>query len=168
MAKVRFISDLHLGHKSICNFAGHARGDCRNVDEHDEWIVKQWNSVVSKNDLVWVLGDVAFNKHKLPLLNRMKGNKHLILGNHDKFSLDMYRPYFNRIHGFQKYKGIWLSHAPIHSQELRGLPNVHGHLHLDKVNDPRYLCVSVEHVHGRPISFDEIKIILGGVNGENS
>lgn len=157
MSTVRFIGDLHLGHKSIANFSGKERGGITNVDEHDKWIIERWNSVVSKNDLVWVLGDVCMDKTKLHLLKKMKGNKHLILGNHDEFSLDTYKPYFNLIHGFLRYKGLWLSHPPIHSDELRGKVNVHGHVHNNPIKDSRYICVSVEQVQGLPISLEEIR-----------
>lgn len=157
MGTVRFIGDLHIGHKNIANFSGAERGGITNVDEHDAWIVEQWNSVCLKNDLVWVLGDVCMDKSRLPLLKKMKGNKHLILGNHDEFALDVYKPYFNKIHGFVRYKGMWLSHAPVHPQELRGKVNVHGHTHKILVPDERYICVSVEQVNGKPISLEELK-----------
>lgn len=157
MSLVRFIGDLHLGHKNIIKFSSAERGNVTNIDEHDAWIVAQWNKAVSKNDLVWVLGDVCMDKEKLPLLKKMKGNKHLILGNHDEFTLDVYKPYFNKIHGFVRYKGTWLSHAPIHPQELRGKINIHGHNHNKIVPDSRYVCVSVEQVNGMPITFEEIR-----------
>jgi len=167
MSKVRFIGDLHLGHNSIPKFSGPQRGGITTVEEHDAWIVQQWNSVCSKNDLIWVLGDACFDKTKLPLLKKMKGSKHLILGNHDEFSLEAYAPYFNKIHGFVKYKSLWLSHAPIHPDELRGKINVHGHTHnhvmmihddhrCQDMPDPRYVCVSVEQVNGQPIEIDEV------------
>ena len=57
MRTVRFISDLHLGHKSICTFSGKERGGVTTVEEHDRYIIEQWNSVVQKNDLVWVYRD---------------------------------------------------------------------------------------------------------------
>ena len=157
MSTIRFISDLHLGHRSIVKFSGPERGGVTTVDEHDAWIVSQWNSVVAKNDLVWVLGDVCFDKAKLPLLKRMKGNKHLILGNHDEFGIDDYLEYFNKIHGFMKYKGFWISHSPIHPIELRGKKNIHGHVHKNSIPDSNYINVSVEAIQGKPISIEEIR-----------
>lgn len=158
MSKVRFIGDLHLGHKNITKFSGPERGGITNSDDHDLWIIEQWNSVCTKNDLIWVLGDVCMDKSKLPLLKKMKGVKHLILGNHDEFTLETYAPYFNKIHGFLKYKGMWLSHCPVHPDELRGKINIHGHCHNKPINDPRYVCVSVERVQGMPLDLDVIKI----------
>lgn len=154
MSNVFLISDLHIGHESIPKFAGRMRGNITTVDEHDQWIIQQWNSVVTKRDLVWVLGDAVFDKKKLPLIKKLKGIKHLVLGNHDEFSLESYLPYFNKVSGFTKYKGMWLSHAPIHEQSLRGRLNIHGHVHHKTLPDERYLNVSVEAVNGVPMPLD--------------
>lgn len=157
MGVVRFIADLHLGHKGIVGYSGPERGGVTTTDEHDQWIVDQWNSVCNKGDTIWILGDVCMDIEKLPLLAKMKGTKKLILGNHDEFPLEEYAKYFDYIHGFEKYKGFWLSHAPIHPEELRGKINVHGHVHHKIVNDPRYICVCVEQVNGLPVSLDELR-----------
>jgi len=153
---IYFIADLHLGHENICTYEGHNRGNPESLDQHDDWIMYQWNSVVRKQDLVWVLGDVAFSHEGLHKLKRMNGSKHLILGNHDTFTNKRYYEYFNKIHGFMKYKGMWLSHAPIHPGSLRNKKNIHGHTHANKPNDDRYICVSVEHLNGLPLNLDQI------------
>ncbi len=153
MSTVRFISDLHFDHKNIPKYSGDLRhGDT--VEEHDQWVIDQWNSVVTKQDVTWVLGDVSFSRAGIEKVKRLNGVKHLILGNHDTYPLKEYLKYFNKVHGFQKYKGFWLSHAPI--KELRGIPNIHGHTHSDVVIDGRHICVSVEALQGRPISLEEI------------
>ncbi len=156
MSNVYFISDLHLGHKNICKFAGPMRGDVKTVEEHDEWIIDRWNSVVTKRDLIWVLGDVAFSKGDLDKVKLLNGCKHLILGNHDEFSLNLYSQYFNKIHGFLKYKGMWLSHCPINPIQLRRKVNIHGHVHHNSLINPCYINVSVEALNGFPKPLDEI------------
>jgi len=161
MSVVRFIADLHIDHKTIHEKAGPLRGNCSSVEEHNEWIIEQWNSVVSKNDLTWVLGDASFTKEGLLLFKRMKGCKHLIFGNHDTHSIARYLEVFNKVHGFIKYKGFWLSHPPIDSKSLRGLKNIHGHTHSDKILNENHICVSVEALNGKPISFEEIKNLYG-------
>lgn len=160
MSRVLFISDLHLGHKRITEFSSQYRGDVKTLEEHDAWIVDRWNSVVTKQDLVWVLGDVCFDKSKLPLLKQMNGSKHLILGNHDEFKLEEYQKYFNKIHGFQKYKGVWLSHCPIHADHMRGTWNIHGHVHHNTLPDYRFINVSVEALQGQPISWDTLQTVM--------
>lgn len=165
MSKVFFISDLHLGHKNILKFSPTRGGT--DMQSHSEWLVDQWNSVVTKQDLVWVLGDVCFNAIHMPYLKKMNGSKHLILGNHDKFTLKEYFQYFNKVHGFRTYKNAWLSHAPIHCDSLRNKINIHGHLHNgivkywdslgdDSLEDNRYFNVSVEQLNGVPITYEDI------------
>ena len=155
MGNVYHIADLHLGHNNILVFSEDYRM-FDDIDEHDEWIVSQWNSVVNRKDKVFVHGDVCMDIKKLPLFDRMKGNKTLIMGNHDNFKSEEYLKYFSRLEGLVKYKGTWLSHAPLHPEELRGCKNIHGHLHEDTIKDTRYSCVSVEQNNGVPERFSDL------------
>lgn len=157
MSRVFFISDLHIGHRAILKYSSAYRyGD--NVDEHDLWLVTQWNSVVkSKKDIVYVLGDICFDKKKLWILDKMEGIKYMLPGNHDLFDYELYRSYFEKIIGFKKYREFWLSHAPIHPQELRGRKNIHGHVHANSIPDDRYINVSVEALNGTPITLEELR-----------
>jgi len=161
-SRVFMISDLHLGHKRILDFAGDFRGGTT-LEEHDEWIIEQWNSVVRKRDLVIVLGDVAFTREGLSKIGRLKGTKHLIMANHDRFAVEDYNEYFRIKPGIYKYKGFWLSHCPIHPEELRGCKNIHGHVHQHHIPspmtriDPRYINVCVEACNGVPFLFSDLK-----------
>lgn len=154
-AKIYFIADLHLGHRNILSFSSGFRGGMT-IDEHDEWIVQQWNSVVRSRDVVYVLGDVAFSREGLEKCAKLFGNKHLIMGNHDKYHIDEYGRFFRIRPGVFKHKGFWVSHAPIHPAELRGIKNIHGHVHSKTIDDSRYINVSVEAVNGVPLCLDEI------------
>lgn len=151
------ISDLHLGHKAVLHFSQDRYG--MDIEEHDVWLMEQWNSVVYKRDLVYVLGDVAWTKAAMRMLAAMNGQKTLIMGNHDRFDVKDYLEYFVRIRpGLFTYKGFWLSHCPIHPAELRGRGNIHGHTHSKPIpDDPRYVPVCVEDLNGVPKLFTEIK-----------
>jgi calcineurin-like phosphoesterase family protein len=59
--------------------------------------------------------------------------------------------------GIIKYKGFWLSHAPIHPEELRGKPNIHGHVHTNTLNDSRYFNASLENIGYKPVSIEEVR-----------
>lgn len=150
-----FISDLHFGHKKIHVFEGHNRGNAQSLEEAEEWLIAQWNSVVTKRDNVYVLGDAAFNKEGLKKIKRLKGNKVLLMGNHD-LSIHSCLEVFGSTISFCKKFGYWLSHPPIHPDELRGRRNIHGHVHSKSLPDDRYINVCVEALGGRPISLDEI------------
>lgn len=56
------------------------------VDEMNEAIVKNHNSVVGKDDVVYFLGDVGFGNQEsmINVMQSMNGVKHLIIGNHDR------------------------------------------------------------------------------------
>lgn len=159
--RVYFASDLHLGHKRILEFG---QRSATSIEEHDEQIVDTWNSTVRKDrDIVWVLGDVAMTRSGLALLNHMKGEKRLILGNHDTFPLGEYAMYFSHIAAFHKgYKGLVLTHIPIHDNELvyrNWEYNVHGHVHdPEKVKDysSKHINVNWDIVH-KPVSLEEIR-----------
>lgn len=144
MSRVYFISDLHIGHKNILKFSPERMGD--SVEEHDFLLIECINQVVGKKDVLWLLGDVCFDITKMPLFERLHCRTRLILGNHDKFDASVYLKYFDKISGPVSYKGFWLSHHPIHPEELRGKPNIHGHVHSKTLNDPRYFNVCVENV----------------------
>lgn len=154
------ISDLHLGHNNILKYSGALRGGTTS-EEHDEWIIQQWNTVVKKNDLVYVLGDVAFNLDHYKKLWRMRGQKILVRGNHDMNNAKHLLQFFADICGLLSYRRVfWLSHAPVHPQELRGRYNIHGHVHQNSIlgddgqPDPRYINACVEMTYGVPQSLD--------------
>ncbi len=165
---VRFISDLHFGHKNIMRILheqnqGHLRGNATNMEEHNEWLLTQINSVVTKRDVTYILGDACFNNHAVDLVKKINGSKILLRGNHDKVSHNHLMRAFNSVIGFQKKFGFWLSHCPIHPGSLRDRKNIHGHLHAgvvrleDGTPDERYINVSVEQLNGIPITIEELR-----------
>lgn len=172
MGETFFIGDTHFGHKNIIVFEGtKALRPFATIEEHDEEIVKRWNSVVRKHDVVWHLGDVAFGKQSLELVKRLNGAKRLIAGNHDGYGT---RKYLDA--GFLSVRGAWavdgflLTHVPVHPGQLEregfSKGNIHGHLHMNHVmlswpkgepkRDPRYINVSCEQINLTPISLAEI------------
>ena len=163
MSKVYFISDLHFGHKNIMNFAGAYR-DGDDYIENMHTLIANWNGRVLKRDLVYVLGDVCMNVNDMRAVSELNGTKILVRGNHDdRLRTKDYLKYFSEIYGIRKYKGHWLSHCPIHPNELRGCPNIHGHVHQNTIRDgygdidERYVNVCVENTGGFPIAFEDIK-----------
>ena len=77
-----FTSDLHFGHRNIIKYCNRP---WNTVEEMDEALIHNWNSVVGKNDIVFDLGDFAFasNQRWRELISRLNGKHYLILGNHD-------------------------------------------------------------------------------------
>jgi calcineurin-like phosphoesterase family protein len=127
--------------------------------------------VVNKRDVTYILGDITMEKSApYPLLDRLNGIKHIVLGNHDRRQdTKKLFDYAESIAGMIQYKGIMLTHAPIHPMELeyRFNKNIHGHIHdkvvmkmLDgwEVPDERYFCVSCEQVDYLPKSLEDLGI----------
>ena len=170
MANIFFTSDWHLGHENILTFNkedGTKLREFSSTDEMHEYMIKQHNSVVSKNDKVYVLGDVTFHNRNLHIVDRFNGEKVLIKGNHDVLKLSQYAPYFKDVRGSHQFKGVIMTHIPIHPDSLaRWGVNIHGHLHSNRVRDKydeedfRYFNVSVESLKDyTPISLEEIKAL---------
>ena len=81
---VFYTADLHLGHENVITYSNRPFS---NAAEMLECIILNWNSVVSADDDVYIIGDMFFkinSKEQLEILRRLKGRKHLILGNHDR------------------------------------------------------------------------------------
>jgi calcineurin-like phosphoesterase family protein len=152
-SKVFFISDTHFGHTNMALKRGFSSSA-----EMDEHIVEQWNSVVRKSDVVYLLGDISMEKSNYEILDRLKGFKKVILGNHDMPQhVTKLLNHVNSVCGMYKYKNFILSHAPIHECEIKRFQkNIHGHVHENSVPDARYINVSCEVVDYTPRTLDEL------------
>jgi calcineurin-like phosphoesterase family protein len=166
MSLVRFIADLHFSHTSMATKRGFAT-----VEEHDAHIIAQWNSVVHKRDITYILGDVTMEKSApYHLLDQLNGTKHVVLGNHDRRQdVGKLLEHVASVIGMVEYKDNILTHCPIHPMELeyRFPRNIHGHIHEKQVMRPhrdteipdeRYICVSCERVEYKPKTLIELGI----------
>lgn len=159
MSELFIISDTHFRHHNILKFEPEHFGQFQDIDERDEWVIHKWNAKVQPNDTVWHLGDIAFNIG-LPILKRLNGKFELLLmGNHEHKNIKEYLPYFKDIKSVKDLGDLIFSHYPMHPSQLeeRYKANIHGHVHSAQLDDPRYLCVSMECVNCEPISMSEIK-----------
>ena len=80
---IYFTSDLHIGHKNILEYS---KRPFESIEEHDEMLVQNWNSIVKPGDLIYCLGDFALcsAERATSIAKRLMGNKYLVFGNHDK------------------------------------------------------------------------------------
>lgn len=184
MVKTWLTADPHFGHQGVCKFLREDGSKLRpwdTAEEMDEALIENWNSVVSPEDRIYVLGDLAMKPKSMhAVMPRLQGRKVLIKGNHDIFKMKEYTKYFDDIRGYHVLDGLILSHIPIHPSSLARFGcNVHGHLHANRVLmdvggtygsrmelDPRYFCVSVEHTNFTPLTFDEVKARIEAQGGK--
>jgi calcineurin-like phosphoesterase family protein len=77
-----YTSDLHFSHVNIIKYCDRPYAD---VDAMDEDMIARWNALVTPQDDVMVLGDLALGRleESLALASLLNGNKTLIPGNHD-------------------------------------------------------------------------------------
>lgn len=116
-------------------------------------MIRIWNSEVSAEDTVYILGDVAFCKaaKAVVFLTQLNGHKILIEGNHDASNLDhqAFRDCFDKIYKYHEIKlngtKICLFHYPIKEWNLchHGSIMLHGHLHGNPSGLEQYRCRDV-------------------------
>lgn len=76
-------SDLHLGHEKIISYC---ERPFKHIDEMDDALIDNWNSVVNWDDTVLHVGDFSFGNSQ-NYINRLNGNIIFIKGNHDDVNL---------------------------------------------------------------------------------
>ena len=156
-----FTSDLHLGHNVIVP----KYRDFTSQAEHDNTIFDLF-SKLTKRDVVTVVGDFIFDgpnyDQYIDTFNKFSCRIKLVMGNHDSKRLYS-EPKFEVQLPLYSYKNMWVSHCPIHTQELRSRDlNIHGHLHgfnimLDGKPDLRYFNVNLDNNSFKLVHLDQIK-----------
>ena len=162
--KIYFISDTHFSHQNIIEYCNRP---FNNIDEMNEHMIYKWNSVISKDDIVYHLGDFMLDKkdNLANIFNKLNGKIYLIKGNHDRKSTKYYEEIGFKVLAtktkLEKFKFI-LSHRPLSDAEIpNGYINIHGHIHnkeLDTMFDKeKHKCVSVELINYTPIEINKLK-----------
>ena len=137
---IYFTADLHIGHDK--NFLWQPRG-FSSVEEHDTEILKRWNSIVTPEDTVYILGDLCMSGNEKEwnrVYKVLNGEKFVIWGNHDtnnklnKYQTEYGMTYlgFTSIYKYNKKKMFYLSHYPTlvgNFEEKRFFWNLSGHTH---------------------------------------
>ena len=155
LGSVYLTSDLHLGHKNIAKFR-----NLQSEEENYEMLKENWHKIITKRDTVFLLGDVCFTEERLKDFSSWRAEqKILILGNHDteKVSMETIVETYDKVFSLLKYKEFWLSHAPIHPDELRGRVNIHGHTHYHNISDNRYVNICVEQTAFLPTNIEIVR-----------
>lgn len=140
---------------------------------HDNMLIDYWNEVVTDDDEVWFLGDLGLGSREYisSLVAKLKGHKHMIYGNHDRFSVSCYENM-----GFETVskkpvilkERFILSHAPRldmlkHPEYFYIFGHIHSKIyhegeHEFETHGDNYQCVCVERQKYRPVKiveFDE-------------
>lgn len=147
MNKIFFTSDTHFGHEFISKKRGFD-----SIQDHDETLIKNWNSRIDNGDRIYILGDFIFNTvEPNQYLKELNGEKFLILGNHDrigKHNEEIYKKYLVWIKDYFVLKiknginipstKIVLSHYPfeVWDSDHYGSLSFFGHIHRECRHKP--------------------------------
>lgn len=179
---IYYTSDLHLGNSNII---GYENRPWKTVDEMDQGLIDRWNSRVKDKDKVYVLGDFCFKgaSKAITFLEQLKGEIHLIRGNHDHFmgqlsfqewsqwdsmAMSAQRPSRRIINeGWYKHfedsgREVVLCHFPImywDGMDDRGSYHLYGHMHSrpnKQHTHPMTFNVGVDVNDYYPVTLDEL------------
>ena len=184
-SNVFFTSDLHFDHKNILKFC---KRPFNSVEEMDEALIENWNSVVKPIDYVFNLGDFAFAPRWrwIELLGKLNGRHILILGNHDitRWPGDKVMELFYRVEQQMILKidgrSIILNHYPFlcyggtYKSPGDAVWQLHGHVHSSPYDTDRrgkdderlslrfpfQYDVGVDNNNFTPVSWEQIKEII--------
>jgi len=156
------IADTHFNSftvASICN------RPFKSVKQMNETIIKNWNHVVKKDDIIYHLGDFSEEDSIKDFKDRLNGRIRIILGNHDrhvsyqewlKFGFDRVYDQPIIIDNF-----LILSHEPLFLNDFansnaKAYLNIHGHVHGNVFNNSHYVNVCAEKIHYSPVNLDKL------------
>ena len=163
MSKIFLIADTHFGEEPIRLYENRPFSDTQTMDSE---MMKRWNSVVSADDRVYLLGDFGANGYESEILSQLNGEIFLVKGNHDTKSNADYRGFgFAEVYDHPIIlDGFWiLSHDALYVNTNMPYANLFGHVHnspIIKDYSPQHYCVSVERIDYTPIEFATIKRII--------
>lgn len=163
MSDIFVTADLHFGHNKILTYENRPFAD---IDVMDRKLIENWNSVVKKNDKVFVLGDFSFHDKETTekIVSQLNGTKFLIMGNHDmgrsvkwwlSVGFDAVSPYPIVYDNY-----IILSHEPPeYYNDATPFAYIYGHVHsseMYKTCTKQTACVCVERWNYKPVLISKV------------
>jgi calcineurin-like phosphoesterase family protein len=181
-----FASDTHYFHTNICEGVSNwgSKDKTRpfqSLDEMNDTMVQNINSVVGEDDILFHLGDWSFGGFERigEFRNRINcRNIHLIIGNHDHHierDRDGVRSLFSSVKHYHRLSVVTpngdkfsfvLMHFPIASWDGMGdgTLHLHGHVHLSpqhRIAEGRAMDVGMDGNGMFPISMEEVVSLIG-------
>lgn len=196
IGNIYFFSDPHYGHKNICRGVsewkkeesptGQQRTrDFDTLEEMNDTLVNNFNSVVKENDVAWCLGDWSFGGHENIKRFRDRLNCktiHLVFGNHDQHIEPINSPYRGLFASVQYVKefhlklgtektgkfgkqGFFLSHYShrVWNKSHHGTIHLWGHSHGTLPMYGKSMDVGVDTHNLYPYHLDEILDIMKNI-----
>lgn len=153
-----FTSDTHYGHANVIKYCNRPFDD---VNHMNEALIQNYNEVVRPSDMIFHLGDFAFDREPERFFRRLNGHIHLVIGNHDnrKFLRNCPFVWIKDVHYLRDgNERFWLSHyAHLRwPKSHRGTYHLFGHSHGDLKGYGRSMDVGVDAQNYYPIHIDDV------------
>lgn len=160
-----FTSDTHYGHANVIKYCNRPFAD---VNEMNEALIENYNSLVKPNDLVYHLGDLCFSREPDKIINRLNGNIHLVIGNHDnkRFLRNCKLAWIKDVYMLRDAGDkFWLSHyAHLRwPKSHHGTYHLFGHSHGNLTGYGRSMDVGVDCHQYKPIHIDDVVLKLESI-----
>lgn len=183
-----FTSDLHMYHTNVIRYCDRP---FFSVEEMNETMIANWNSVVQPEDTIYCLGDFSLAIRPVELFTRrLNGIKKLIPGNHDwchpghkkgKKELEKWRQFYldqgwdeilpiSSLLTLKNGQEVRLSHMPhttIQPKYAEFIPKddgkwlICGHIHQHWTVSGNQINVGVDRFGMTPVSEDEVVKLIG-------
>jgi len=164
-----FTADTHFGHDSIRH---HCFRPFDSTHEMNVAMTRNWNSIVSGKDEVYILGDFAWKNHTR-YLQALNGHKILIIGSHDHMKQLSLKD-FSDVVGSNHRPGILekkiddqyvvMSHYAMESwpRSHYNSWHLHGHSHGRLRSNPHYLRldVGVDNWSFYPVAWETVSALM--------
>lgn len=172
--KTFFTADQHYLHRGIIPYCNRPYQD---VNDMTRSLISNHNAVVPHDGVVFNVGDLTMvspshnERVKRNIINKLNGQQHLIIGNHDEWKVRTYiNEAFVSVHSsfWFDYKKLTfvLAHDPSMYTVIQKTPNaIHlcGHIHdLFKhlLSEKRIINVGVDVWDYKPVSLTQIMSLL--------
>jgi calcineurin-like phosphoesterase family protein len=165
------VSEVHGLPLTLISYFGHANviKSCNrpfsSVEEMNEGLIANWNSVVKNGDEVWHIGDFAWKENIIPgILKRLNGSIHLVRGNHDAESHEKLLKFgFASVHeAYYMRRGddrIYLHHyaCRVWRNSVHGAWHLFGHSHGNRDDLGKSTDVGVDCWNFTPVSVETLR-----------
>ena len=177
--KLWFTSDPHFNHANIIKYCNRP---FTNVNEMNELLISNWNSVVKEDDIIVCGGDFSWGSPKdcQNILEQLNGQKVLVIGNHEKsvmesaknrdlFTLGLFDILNITVMDEEvsdEFQDIVVCHYPMitwdksHRGSWQLFGHVHGMLDDNSALSPNQFDIGVDSHNFMPISYQEVKEII--------
>jgi calcineurin-like phosphoesterase family protein len=160
-----FTADWHLGHERLV--LKYCKRPFPTIRTHDKALPKNANSVLTENDILYMLGDLTLAGHDYlnvftKIIQKINGTKILILGNHDDFSWRNYiKMGFDSVHSelYLPQHDLYLTHDPKNAIKDMSKTWLCGHVHTHWKKISNMINVGVDQWDMKPVSIEEINKI---------